>query len=66
MLRERKKDVRIGLEIHGYLATKEKLFCRCRAVRHAAKQEIKPNSFVCPICTGQPGSKPMLPNAQAI
>ncbi|MBI2124546.1 Asp-tRNA(Asn)/Glu-tRNA(Gln) amidotransferase GatCAB subunit B, partial [Candidatus Pacearchaeota archaeon] len=60
------KNVRIGLEIHGYLATKEKLFCRCAAVRHAAKQEIKPNTFICPICTGQPGSKPMLPNASAI
>ena len=60
------KDVKIGLEIHGYLQTKEKLFCRCMAVRHAAKQEIKPNTFVCPICCGMPGSKPMLPNAEAI
>lgn len=60
------KDVKIGLEIHGYLQTREKLFCRCMAVRHAAKQDIKPNSFVCAICTGQPGSKPMLPNASAI
>ncbi|MEM2954927.1 MAG: Asp-tRNA(Asn)/Glu-tRNA(Gln) amidotransferase GatCAB subunit B, partial [Candidatus Nanoarchaeia archaeon] len=57
---------KIGLEIHGYLQTKEKLFCRCKAARHSAKQEIKPNSFVCPICTGQPGCKPMLPNAEAI
>src|SRR3989338_11080771 len=59
-------NAKIGLEIHGYLQTKEKLFCRCRAVRHAAKQEIKPNTFVCPICCGMPGSKPMLPNAEAI
>ncbi len=27
---------------------------------------IKPNTNICPICTGQPGSKPMLPNSQAI
>lgn len=54
----------IGLEIHGYLETKEKLFCRCKNF-HDMKI-IKPNTNVCPICTGQPGSKPMLPNAQAI
>lgn len=59
-------QTKIGLEIHGYLQTKEKLFCRCRASRHSAKQSLKPNSFICPICTGQPGSKPMLPNGEAI
>ena len=34
--------------------------------RHSKKQNIKPNTYICPICTGQPGSKPMLPNEQAI
>ena len=58
--------VKIGLEIHGYLQTKEKLFCRCKAIRHSKKKKIKPNTFVCPICTGQPGAKPMLPNSEAI
>lgn len=53
----------IGLEIHVYLVTKEKLFCGCRAVR---EKGIKPNSFICPICTGQPGAKPMLPNKNAV
>ncbi|MHA1866256.1 MAG: hypothetical protein ACTSWZ_07105, partial [Candidatus Heimdallarchaeaceae archaeon] len=37
------KTPKIGLEIHGYLQTKEKLFCTCKAIRHAAKQQIKPN-----------------------
>ncbi|MBI2629680.1 Asp-tRNA(Asn)/Glu-tRNA(Gln) amidotransferase subunit GatB [Candidatus Pacearchaeota archaeon] len=60
------QEIKVGLEIHGYLNTKEKLFCRCKAVRHSLKKEIKENSFVCPICTGQPGSKPMLPNSSAI
>ncbi len=60
------EKIKIGLEIHGYLQTKEKLFCNCKAVRHTAKQNIKPNTFVCPVCTGQPGSKPMLPNSEAI
>lgn len=53
----------IGLEIHVYLVTKEKLFCRCKAVR---EKGVRPNSFICPICTGQPGAKPMLPNRAAV
>ena len=58
------KNALIGLEIHGYLETKEKLFCTCRNF-HDMKQ-IKQNTNICPICSGQPGSKPMLPNATAI
>lgn len=54
----------IGLEIHGYLETKEKLFCRCKNF-HDMKQ-IKPNTNICPICTCQPGCKPMIPNKEAI
>jgi len=56
--------VKIGLEIHGYIDTKEKLFCTCKAI-HGAKFTA-PNVNVCPICTGQPGAKPMLPNKEAI
>ncbi|MDP1729161.1 MAG: Asp-tRNA(Asn)/Glu-tRNA(Gln) amidotransferase subunit GatB [archaeon] len=56
--------VKIGIEIHGYLTTKEKLFCNCKNA-HKDK-EAKPNTFICPTCTGQPGSKPMLPNQEAI
>ena len=56
--------LKIGLEIHGYLTTKEKLFCNCKNA-HKDK-EAKPNTFICPICTGTPGSKPMLPNQEAI
>ena len=55
---------KIGLEIHGYIQTKEKLFCTCKA-EHGAKH-ASPNSNICPICTSQPGSKPMLPNSEAI
>ncbi|MEK6936329.1 MAG: Asp-tRNA(Asn)/Glu-tRNA(Gln) amidotransferase subunit GatB [Nanoarchaeota archaeon] len=54
----------IGLEIHGYLDTNEKLFCKCKNF-HDMKL-IKPNTNICPICTSQPGSKPMLPNSEAI
>lgn len=56
--------VKIGLEIHGYLDTSEKLFCTCKA-EHGAKFS-KPNTNICPICTAQPGSKPMLPNKRAV
>jgi aspartyl-tRNA(Asn)/glutamyl-tRNA(Gln) amidotransferase subunit B len=54
----------IGLEIHGYLETKEKLFCDCKNF-HDMKI-VKPNTNICPVCTGAPGSKPMLPNSSAI
>jgi aspartyl-tRNA(Asn)/glutamyl-tRNA(Gln) amidotransferase subunit B len=56
--------VKIGLEIHGYLTTKEKLFCGCKNAHK--EKDAKPNTFICPICTGTPGSKPMLPNEEAI
>jgi len=55
---------KIGLEIHGYIDTNEKLFCTCKA-EHGLKF-FKPNTNICPICTAQPGAKPMLPNSQAI
>ena len=56
--------LKIGLEVHGYLLTKEKLFCTCKAEHGLKKTE--PNINICPICTGQPGAKPMLPNAMAL
>jgi aspartyl-tRNA(Asn)/glutamyl-tRNA(Gln) amidotransferase subunit B len=55
---------KIGLEIHTYLDTNEKLFCACKA-EHGLKHS-KPNTNICAICTGQPGSKPMLPNKEAV
>ena len=53
----------IGLEIHVYLVTREKLFCRCISSR---EKGLKANVNICPICTGQPGAKPMLPNKTAV
>ena len=54
--------IKIGIEIHGYLDTKEKLFCMCRT----NFLDAKPNTLICPVCTGQPGSKPMQPNKAAM
>jgi len=56
--------VKIGLEIHGYVDTCEKLFCTCK-VSHG-KKHAEPNTNICPVCTGQPGSKPLPPNKEAI
>ncbi|MEO2154463.1 MAG: Asp-tRNA(Asn)/Glu-tRNA(Gln) amidotransferase GatCAB subunit B, partial [Nanoarchaeota archaeon] len=43
--------VKIGLEVHAYLNTKEKLFCSCSA----NYEDFEPNTNICPICTGMPG-----------
>jgi aspartyl-tRNA(Asn)/glutamyl-tRNA(Gln) amidotransferase subunit B len=53
---------KIGIEIHGYLTTKEKLFCKSSADYKNADA----NTNICPICTGQPGCKPMAPNLKAL
>ncbi len=45
----------IGLEVHVELATKTKIFCRCPTTFGA-----EPNTLCCPVCTGMPGSMPML------
>jgi len=60
----KKETHMIGLEIHGYLDTKEKLFCKCK--NHHDMKLVKPNTNICPICTGQPGAKPQLPNKSSI
>jgi len=62
-MQEQKLKGKIGLEIHVYLVTKEKLFCRCRNSR---EKGLKANVNICPICTGMPGAKPMLPNKSAV
>ena len=55
--------LKCGLEIHAYLSTKQKLFCSCKSSR---VRGLEPNTLICPICTGQPGAKPMAPNLEAI
>jgi aspartyl-tRNA(Asn)/glutamyl-tRNA(Gln) amidotransferase subunit B len=50
----------IGLEVHAQLLTKTKIFCACSTMFGA-----RPNSNVCPVCLGLPGSLPVL-NAEAV
>lgn len=45
----------IGLEVHVELKTNTKIFCRC-----ATKFGAAPNTQCCPVCTGMPGSLPVL------
>ena len=50
----------IGLEVHVELATKTKIFCGCTTGFGGA-----PNTHTCPVCTGMPGSLPVL-NKQVV
>ena len=52
----------IGLEIHVEMLTSSKMFCSCAVVDLPSAE---PNSAVCPICAGHPGTLPV-PNIKAI
>src|SRR3990172_7183286 len=50
----------IGLEVHAQLLTRSKIFCGCSTTFGE-----EPNTLTCPVCTGQPGSLPVL-NRKAV
>jgi aspartyl/glutamyl-tRNA(Asn/Gln) amidotransferase subunit B (EC 6.3.5.-) len=52
----------IGLEIHAELLTRSKMFCGCPVVDLT---QAPPNSAVCPVCAGMPGTLPVV-NRQAV
>jgi len=54
-------EIKIGLETHIQLKTKTKIFCQCPV----PKFDSLPNTNICPVCSGQPGSLPVL-NKKAI
>jgi len=52
----------IGLEIHAELLTQSKMFCACPVVDTTCAD---PNTAVCEICTGMPGTLPVI-NERAV
>jgi len=50
----------IGLEVHAQLLTRSKIFCGC-----STSFGEEPNTQTCPVCTGQPGSLPVV-NRKAV
>ena len=53
-------EIVIGLEVHTELATKRKIFCNC-----TTQFGGEPNTHVCEICSGMPGTLPVL-NRQVV
>ncbi len=53
-------EIVVGLEVHAELATETKIFCAC-----ANRFGADPNTLVCPVCLGLPGTLPVL-NADAV
>lgn len=45
----------VGVEVHVQLATRTKAYCGC-----SCEQAPGPNTHICPVCTGQPGTLPAL------
>ncbi len=56
-----KLDPVIGLEVHAQLLTRSKMFCGCSRDYSGAE----PNTFVCPVCLGMPGTLPVI-NRKAV
>ncbi|MBG0788256.1 MAG: Asp-tRNA(Asn)/Glu-tRNA(Gln) amidotransferase subunit GatB [Anaerolineaceae bacterium] len=52
----------IGLEVHAELQTQSKMFCGCPVLDST---RAEPNTAVCPVCAGMPGSLPVV-NDQAV
>ena len=52
----------IGLEVHAELQTKSKMFCSCAVVDNTVAE---PNVAVCPVCSGMPGTLPVV-NQRAV
>lgn len=59
-----KYETVIGLEVHAQLKTESKMFCSC-PTRVQAGALDEPNTRVCPVCLGMPGTLPVI-NRRAV
>ncbi len=57
----KKYEAVIGLEVHAQLLTRSKMFCSCPSDYIQAA----PNTVVCPVCLGMPGTLPVI-NSKAV
>ncbi len=74
-----KYEPTIGIETHAQLLTASKMFCKCRVPPSSGRGRVPlshrrdsmdntpapPNSLVCPVCLGMPGSLPVI-NRRAV
>jgi aspartyl-tRNA(Asn)/glutamyl-tRNA(Gln) amidotransferase subunit B len=60
MILEHGYEMVVGLEVHTELRTRSKMFCGC-----ANEFGAEPNTNICPVCLGLPGSLPVL-NVRAV
>ncbi|MCX7681553.1 MAG: Asp-tRNA(Asn)/Glu-tRNA(Gln) amidotransferase subunit GatB [Anaerolineae bacterium] len=58
-----KYEAVIGLEVHAQIHTRSKMFCPCPVVEDTG--DLPPNTYVCPVCAGMPGTLPVI-NRRAI
>ena len=54
----------IGIEVHAQLRTESKMFCSCPTAPPAGEPD-EPNTRVCPVCLGLPGTLPVI-NRRAV
>ncbi len=59
-----KYETVIGIEVHAQLRTESKMFCACPTAPIAGEPD-EPNSRVCPVCLGMPGTLPVI-NRRAV
>lgn len=52
---------RLGFEFHCVVNSQQKLFCLCK--NDLDNLNIEPNEYICPTCTGLPGSLPKTVNS---
>ncbi len=61
---ETRYETIIGIEVHAQLRTASKMFCACPTAPPAGEPD-EPNTRVCPICLGMPGTLPVI-NRRAV